>query len=113
KAEGFWGFVRRHHINVIVLSPELRSDPSYRDDPAFKEFIAGKWLEDFELFAVPNLPAQLSMQIAVRRDALPAEWHGRGRHAASGGCEPPGTGPGSSTEPGGLHPPLANNASRN
>jgi hypothetical protein len=85
KAEGFWQFVRRHQVNVIVLSPELRADPAYRDDPEFKEFLAGKRLEDFELFPVPNLPVLKATQIAVRRDVLPAEWRGRGRHSTSGG----------------------------
>jgi hypothetical protein len=85
KTEGFWQFVRRHHVNVIVLSPHLILDPSCRNDPEFKEFVAGKRLEDFELFSVPNLPAQFVMQIAVRSDALPAEWRGRGQHSTAPG----------------------------
>src|SRR5207253_704007 len=85
KAEGFWNFVRRHNVNVIVLSKYLCFDPAYRDDPEFKDFLAGKRLEDFELFPVPDLPEQMAMEIAVRRDALSPEWRGRGRHSTVSG----------------------------
>jgi hypothetical protein len=69
KNEGFWRFVREKGINVMILIESLSKFDAYRDDPEFQEFLAGTRTEDFKLVPVPGT----KVQIAVRRDLLPAE----------------------------------------
>jgi hypothetical protein len=66
KAGDFREFLRRRDIGVVVLDPGLLSDVCYRDDPTFKDFVAGKTADDFRLFPVPHVP----VKIAVRQDLL-------------------------------------------
>jgi hypothetical protein len=67
KTGDFRAFLRRRDVGVVVIDPGLLSDVCYRDDPSFKDFVAGKQTDDFRLFRVPHVP----VKIAVRRDLLP------------------------------------------
>ena len=66
KSGPFWNFIRQVDVGVIVLEPVLVNWPTYRGDPEFQEFEAGKRRGDFVFFAVPELP----VRIAVRKDLL-------------------------------------------
>jgi hypothetical protein len=71
KDRGFGEFIRRCGVNVIILEPLLKEDSRYRDDPEFKEFLAGTRPDGFTRFDVPGRPRFWATQIAVRDDLLP------------------------------------------
>src|SRR5262245_6665965 len=63
---GFSEFIRRHNIDLIVLGPGLEADPDYRDDPEFRQMVAGRWADRFTYLSVPAT----SYRLVVRKDAL-------------------------------------------
>jgi hypothetical protein len=64
---GFWEFVRRNDISLVVIDSPLAEDPRYSDDPEFKAFASGEDLGPFVLVPLPDA----SLTVALRKDVVP------------------------------------------
>jgi hypothetical protein len=65
KAGGFWDFVERAGVGVIVVDSLLENAASFRDDPEFQAFAAARQAGGFTFVAVPGLPVRIAVRKAL------------------------------------------------